>query len=153
VKRYIVPLSIAGVLAVAVAIGLLVWFSVAGWWPIVVDIVIVITCIVSLVMLGLLGMAITYLTITLLQVRRELTPVLESVKSTSQTVSQTARVASALGVAPGVRTASVLMGAAEVATVILGRGHVRARAQKRARRRQEVERELLARGELDGRGG
>lgn len=152
-KRYL-PLIIGGaVVAVLIAIGLLVWFSVAGWWPIVVDIAIVVTCIISLALLLFLGAAVFYLAVTLLNVKRELTPVLESLQSTTRAVSDTARVASDLGVAPTVRTASVLVGAMETASAVLGRGHVRTRAQKRAQRRTEVERELLARGELNGFGG
>ena len=60
------------------------------------------------------------------------------------------RIAGAFGVAPAVRTASVLAGAGEVAAVVLGRGHANKRAEKRQKRRQEIERELAARGELDG---
>jgi hypothetical protein len=146
-------LVIIGLLVTAVTIGLIVWFSVAGWWPIVVLVVICLTCVVSLLVMGLLAAAVFYLTVTLIGVKRELTPILESLKATTQTVSETARVTSDLGVAPTVRTASVLVGAAEAASVILGRGHVRTRALKRAQRRQEVERELLARGELNGRRG
>jgi hypothetical protein len=138
-----------GILFLA-AIGLAIWFSFEGWWPVVVDIVICVTAIISLLVLILLAAAVFYLTITLLGVKRELMPVLDSLKSTSQTVSETARVAGDLGVAPTVRTASVLVGAAEAAGVILGRGQVQTRARKRAQRRQEVERELLARGELNG---
>ena len=146
-KRWI-PIGI-GVVVLGM-IGLAIWFSFEGWWPVVRDIVIVATALLSLILLACLGFAVLYLTTTILSVKRELTPVLESLKSTSQSVSETARVASDLGVAPTVRTASVLVGAAEAASVILGRGHVRSRAQKRAQRRQEVERELTARGELDG---
>lgn len=149
-KKALIWAGIGGVIVAAIAIGLLVWFSIAGWWPIVVDVVICITCVISLAVLVLLAAAVFYLTITLLGVKRELMPVLDSLKSTSQTVSETARVAGDLGVAPTVRTASVLVGAAEAAGVILGRGQVRTRARKRAQRRQEVERELLARGELNG---
>lgn len=152
-KRWGPILGIVGVVGVLLVIGLLVWFSIAGWWPIVRDIVIVLTCAVSLLMLGLLGATIFYLTITLLAIKRELTPVLEELRSTSHSVRETARVASDLGVAPTVRTASVLVGAVEAASAILGRGRVRTRAQKRARRKVEVERELLARGELDGHSG
>lgn len=145
------PFLIVGGVIVAIAVIVLVWwFSTAGLWPVVRDIVIIVTCIVSLVMLGLLGAAVFYLTITLLAIKRELTPVLESLKTTTHTVSETARVASDLGVAPTVRTASVLVGAVETASAILGRGQVRTRAQKRARRKLEVERELQSRGELNG---
>jgi hypothetical protein len=152
VKRMLPILIAVAVVVLLLAIGCLIWFSVAGWWPVVVDIVIVITCLVSLAVLGFLGTAVFYLTVTLLNMKRELTPVLESVKTTTQAVSDTARVASDLGVAPTVRTASVLVGAVETASAVLGRGHARTRAQRRAHRKAEVERELLARGELNGLG-
>jgi hypothetical protein len=148
VRRFFI--IVGGIFGLALVVFLIWLFSVAGLWPVVRDIVIVATALLSLILLAGLGLAVLYLTATILSVRRELTPVLESLKSTSQSVSETARVASDLGVAPTVRTASVLVGAAEAASVILGRGHVRSRAQKRAQRRQEVERELTARGELDG---
>jgi hypothetical protein len=153
VKRAALWGAIGAVVVAAIAIFLLVLFSVKGWWPVVVLIVICITCVISLIVLALLAGAVFYLTVTLLAFRRELIPILESLKSTSHTVSETARVASDLGVAPTVRTASMLVGAAQAATVVLGRGHARTRAQKRAQRRQEVERELVARGELNGHGG
>jgi hypothetical protein len=139
---------VAAVLAVIIAAVVLITLN--GLWPVVRDIVIVITALVSLVLLAFLGLAVIYLTVTIIDVKRELTPVLESLRTTSQSVSDTARVASDLGVAPTVRTASVLVGAAEAAGIILGRGHVRTRAQRRAQRRQEIERELAARGELNG---
>jgi hypothetical protein len=148
VRRFLI--IVGGIFGLALVVFLIWLFSVAGLWSVVRDIVIVATALLSLILLACLGFAVLYLTTTILSVRRELTPVLESLKSTSQSVSETARVASDLGVAPTVRTASVLVGAAEAASVILGRGHVRSRAQKRAQRRQEVERELVARGELDG---
>jgi hypothetical protein len=44
----------------------------------------------------------------------------------------------------------VLVGAGEVASVILGKGEAKKRAEKRQRRRIEIERELARRGELDG---
>ncbi len=140
---------VAAVIVLAV-VGGAVLISITGQWPVVRDIVIVLTAVFSLLLLAFLGLAVIYLTMTILNVKRELTPVLESLKATTQSVSETARVASDLGVAPTVRTASVLVGAAEAASVILGRGQVRARAQKRAQRRLEVERELIARGELNG---
>ena len=50
VRQYVPWLIVGGVLAVLIAVGLLVWFSVAGWWPIVLDITIIVTCIVSLLL-------------------------------------------------------------------------------------------------------
>jgi cytochrome bd-type quinol oxidase subunit 1 len=143
-------LPILGGGAVVVVIVFAILFSIWGVWPVVRDIVIVATALISLLLLGFLGFALMNLAITIRNVKRELTPVLEALQATSQSVSDTARVASDLGVAPTVRTASVLVGVAEAAGILLGRGHARSRAQKRAQRRQEVERELTARGELNG---
>jgi len=136
--------------AALLAIGIIVWFSIAGWWPTVVDIVLVFTALISAVMLLALVLAIFFLTRTVLQVKDEMMPVLDSLKSTSTAVRETAKTAGAFGVSPAVRTASFLAGAGEVATVVLGRGKVRKRAEKRQKRRQEIERELAAKGELDG---
>lgn len=133
-----------------VAIGIIVWFTIAGFWPTVVDIVLVFTALVSAVMLLALIVAIFYLTRTVLQAKDEIMPVLESLKSTSTAVRETAKTAGAFGVNPAVRTASVLAGAGEVAAVVLGRGHANKRAERRQKRRAEIERELATRGELDG---
>jgi ABC-type multidrug transport system fused ATPase/permease subunit len=136
--------------AVVLAIGIIVWFTIAGWWPTVVDIVLVFTALVSAVMLLALVIAIFYLTRTVLQVKDEIMPVLDSLRSTSTAVRETAKTTGAFGVSPAVRTASFLAGAGEVATVVLGRGRVRKRAEKRQKRRQEIELELAAKGDLDG---
>lgn len=133
-----------------IVIGIIVWFSIAGWWPTVVDIVLVFTALVSAFMLLALVAAVFFLTRTVLQAKDELMPVLESLKTTSTAVRETAKTAGAFGVNPAVRTASVLAGAGEVAAVVLGKGHAHKRAEKRQKRRQEIERELAARGELNG---
>lgn len=145
------PYLIAAAIALPlIAIGIIVWFTIAGVWPTVVDIVLVFTALVSAFMLLALVVAIFYLTRTVMQAKDELIPVLESLKSTSSAVRETAKTAGAFGVNPAVRTASVLAGAGEVASVVLGRGRARKRAEKRQKRRQEIERELAARGELNG---
>jgi hypothetical protein len=145
------PLLIgAAVAVVLIGIGLIVWFSIEGWWGIVVDIVLVFTALLSAVLLGALTLAVFFLTRTALQIKAEVMPVLESLKSTSSAVRETAKTAGAFGVSPAVRTASLLAGAGEVAAVVLGKGHATKRAEKRQKRRQEIERELAARGELNG---
>ncbi len=133
-----------------VLIGLIVWFTVEGWWPVVLDIVLVFTALVSAVMLLALILAVWYLTHTVLDIKSELTPVLDSLKTTSTAVRESARTASAFGVNPAVRTASVVAGVGEVASIVLGRGRAKKRAEKRQKRRQEIERELAAKGELNG---
>lgn len=147
-NKYVIGGIAAAIFIIMVA--LIVVFSIFGLWPVVRDVVIVLTALISVLAIVFLAAAVFYLSMTMLNIKRELTPVLESLKTTSETVSKTARVAGDLGVAPTVRTASVLMGAVETASIVLRQGHVRTRAQKRAQRRTEVERELMARGELNG---
>jgi hypothetical protein len=143
-------LIFGGIVALALIVAFLWWITSIGAWAVVRDIVIVVAAMLNLAVTVLLAAAVVYLALTLIDLRRELTPVLESLQTTTHTVSATAKAASDLGVGPTVRTASVLVGAAEVASTVLGRGQTRTRAQRRAQRRQEVEREMMARGELNG---
>lgn len=135
------------IIAVAVVtLGAIIAFAVVatifGWWPVIVDITLVVAALASLVLLSALIYAVLSLTRTVLRIRDELIPTLESLKSTSATVRETARTASSFGVQPAVRTASAVLGAGEIASVILGRGQARSRSEKRQRRRQELEREM-----------
>ncbi|HEU5438187.1 MAG TPA: hypothetical protein VFU88_02760 [Ktedonobacterales bacterium] len=140
---------IAGVVLV-IAFALAIWFTIAGWWPVVLDIVLVVTALVSMVLLAALIYAVISFTRTVLNVKDEVMPVLESLKTTSNAVREGAKTASAFGVDPAVRTASVLVGAGEVASVLLGKGEAKKRADKRRKRRIEIERELADRGQLNG---
>jgi hypothetical protein len=145
------PLIIGGaILAGLIVIAFVVVATIFGWWPVIVDIVLVITALVSLVMLGALTIAVIYFVRTIIEMKAEILPVLESLKATTGTVQATAEATKTFGVGPSVRAASFVVGASEVASVILGRGHARKRSEKRQRRRQEIERELAARGDLDG---
>jgi hypothetical protein len=142
------PWIIIGAIALAILIiAFVVVATIFGWWPVVVDIVLVITALLSLIMLG----ALTYATIMLIRTiqgtRDEVMPVLESLKNTTSTVQATAKAASDFAVTPGVRTASFVVGAGEIASTILGRGQPRKRSEQRQRRRQEIEREM-AEGEM-----
>jgi uncharacterized protein (DUF58 family) len=127
-----------------IAVGCLIWFSIAGWWPIVVDVVLAFTALASLVMLLALTLAVLYFIRLLREFKAELTPVLESLKATSSTVQATASTASNFGVKPAIRTASFVVGVSEVASLVLGRGRTRKRSEKRQRRRQEIEREMAS---------
>ncbi|HEX9035892.1 MAG TPA: hypothetical protein VF808_02780 [Ktedonobacterales bacterium] len=138
--RWTIILSVTGVVVIALAAAVL--FTIYGLWPVVVDITLVITALASLALLSFLIYATLSLTRTVLRIRDELTPTLEALKSTSATVRETAKAASAFGVNPAVRTASAVMGATSVASVILGRGEARTRSERRQRRRQELEREI-----------
>lgn len=133
------------------ALGLAVWFTVNSWWPIVVDIVLAIAAILTMLLTMALVAAVVYLILILREMKAEISPVLESLKTTTNTVKETAATAKTFGIAPSVRTASVLVGAGEVASVVLGRGKARKRAEQRQRRRHEIEREMAVRSEVDGR--
>jgi hypothetical protein len=94
------------------------------------------------VLLAALTYAAFSLTRTVLAIRAEVIPTLDALKSTSLTVRETAKTASTFGVAPAMRTASAVLGGASAAGAILGRGEARTRAERRQRRRLEIERDL-----------
>ncbi|HEV8193757.1 MAG TPA: hypothetical protein VGP82_20075 [Ktedonobacterales bacterium] len=141
---------VGGIVATILIIAFVVVATIFGWWPVVVDIVLVFTALVSLIMLAALTFAVIYFVRTIVEMRAEIIPVLESLKATTETVQATAEATKTFGVGPSVRAASFVVGAGEIASVILGRGRARKRSEKRQRRRQEIEHELAARGELDG---
>src|SRR5215831_12780100 len=125
-------------LAVIIGVGLIVLFSILGIWPQVRDVSLVILAVATFAALALLSYAALVLISLALQVKKELTPVLDSLRDTTDTVRETAKVASDLTVAPGVRAASMVMGAAQVAGIFFGTGRARKRAEKRAQRRKEM---------------
>jgi len=144
------PYIIAGAIAATLIIlAFVVLATIFGWWPVVVDIVLVLTALLSLILLGALTYATIFLIRTIQGTRDEIMPVLESLKATTSTVQATAQAASSFGVAPTVRTASFVVGAGEIASTILGRGRPRKRAEKRQQRRKEIEREMAAGGNSD----
>ena len=140
-KPYII---IGAIAAVVIVIAFVVVATIFSWWPVVVDIVLVLTALLSLIMLGALTFATIVLIRTIQGTRDEIMPVLESLKATTSTVQATAKTASAFGVTPSVRTASFVVGASEIASTILGRGRPRKRSEKRQQRRRELEREMAA---------
>lgn len=136
-------LIIAGVAGAAIiVIAFVVVATIFSWWPVVVDITLVFAALASLLLLAALIYAVMSLTRTVLRIRDELIPTLESLKTTATTVRETARTASSFGVQPAVRTASAVFGAGEIASVVLGRGQARTRSEKRQRRRLQLEREM-----------
>lgn len=149
VQRYKPYIIIGAIVAAAIVIAFVIVATWLGWWPVVVDIVLVVTALISLVMLG----GLTYATIVLIRTiqgaRDEIMPVLESLKATTSTVQATAKTASAFGVSPSVRTASFVVGAGEIASTIFGRGRPRKRSEQRQQRRREIEREMSAEGASD----
>lgn len=141
------PYIIAGAIVLTIlVIAFVVLATIFGWWPVVVDIVLVVTALLSLIMLGALTYATVVLIRTIQGTRDEIMPVLESLKATTSTVQATAKTASAFGVSPSVRAASFVVGAGEIASTIFGRGRPRKRAEQRQQRRKEIEREMAAGG-------
>ncbi len=148
VRKYPIPV-IGGVVAVIVIVAFFVLSTIFGWWPVVLDIVLVIAALLSMALLGALVYAVLSLTRTALQIKSEVMPVLQSLKTTSSAVRESAKTASTFGVSPAVRTASLLAGVGSVASVVMGRGQVQKRSERRQKRRQEIEREM-AKEELNG---
>ncbi|HEU5369094.1 MAG TPA: hypothetical protein VFU69_11545 [Ktedonobacterales bacterium] len=138
-------IAVGGVFAIIVAVGLIWLISFFGVWPQVRDAFLVALALATFVALGLLSYAVFVMISLGLQVKKELTPVLDSLRDTTDTVRETAKVASELTVTPGVRAASMLLGTAQVAGIFFGVGRARKRAEKRAQRRKE----LAAKGELN----
>ncbi len=144
-SRLKASLVLGGIILLIVGAGLIFLFTFLGIWPVVRDVALVLLAVATFIALGLLSYAAFILISLGLQVKKELTPVLDSMRETGYTVRETAKVASELTVTPGVRAASMLLGAAQVAGVFFGMGKTRKRAQQRAKRRKE----LAAKGELD----
>jgi hypothetical protein len=149
VRKYPIPVA-AGVVAVLIIIAFFIVATIFGWWPVVLDIVLVFAALVSLFLLAALVYAVLSFTRTALEIRNEIVPVLESLKTTTSAVREGAKTATTFGVSPAVRTASLLAGAGSIANVVFGRGQVQKRADRRQRRRMQIEREI-AKGELNGR--
>ena len=149
IERYRPWIIVGGIVAAVIIIAFVVVATIFGWWPVVVDIVLVLTALLSLIMLGALTFATVVLIRTIQGTRDEIMPVLESLKATTSTVQATAKTASAFGVSPSVRTASFVVGAGEIASTILGRGRPRKRAEQRQQRRREIEREMASGGTSD----
>ncbi len=148
-KKYPVPVAIVAALLIIV-LAFVILATIFGWWPVVLDIVLVIAALVSLVLLAALVYAVLAFTRTALEIRDELMPVLQSLKTTSNAVREGAKTATTFGVSPAVRTASFLASAGSFATVVLGRGQALKRSDRRQKRRLQIERDI-AKGELHGR--
>lgn len=138
-------IALGGAATIIIAVGLIWTITYFGVWSQVRDAFLVGLAVATFATLGILSYAVFVLVSLGLQIKKEITPVLDSLKDTTDTVRETAKVASDLTVTPGVRAASMLLGATQVAGVFFGVGRARKRAEKRAQRR----RELAAKGELN----
>jgi hypothetical protein len=131
-------LIIGAILFLLIAVALTVLFSIWGIWPEVRDFSLVILAFLTFVALGFLSWAAFVMISLAVQIKKEITPVLDSLRETTDTVRETTKVASDLTITPGVKAASALLGAAQVAGIFFGIGRARKRAEKRALRRREL---------------
>src|SRR5215469_17382071 len=93
VRKYPIPVA-AGAVGVLVIIAFVVLATIFGWWPTTLDIVLVVAALLSLVLFAALVYAVLSLTRTALQIKGEMMPVLESLKTTSSAVREGAKTAS-----------------------------------------------------------
>ena len=133
-------IAIAGLVLLIIVVGLIWLISYFGVWPEVRDAFLVALALGTFVALGFLSYAAFVMISLAIQVKKEITPVLDSLRETTDTVRETAKVASDFTITPGVKAASALVGAAQVAGVFFGVGRARKRAEKRAQRRRELAR-------------
>jgi hypothetical protein len=140
-----VVLSIGSGVAVLLLIGLIVWISITGSWPLVRDIALVVLALVSLVPLLALSYAVFELARTAMALKKEIIPVLDELRETTQSLRQTAKVANDFTVKPAVKTASFMVGFSQATGIILGQGSARKRQAERRRKYEEAK----ARGEVE----
>jgi hypothetical protein len=146
-----IGMIIIGIVAAILLIAFVIAATVLGWWPVVLDIVLIIAALTTTLLIAFLILAVFDLTRTIREIRAEVMPVLDSLRTTSTAVRETAKAATSFGVSPAVRTAGFVVGPTSLASVIFGQGKTRKRAQERQKRRQEYEREMARRGEANGR--
>jgi hypothetical protein len=130
-----------GIVAVVLILTFAILATIFGWWPVVLDIVLVLVVLLNGVLLTFLTLAVINFMRTIREVRDEVMPVILSLRDTTTTVRETAKTASSYAVNPVARTASLVLGAAGVAGIVIGPGKTRRRAQERQKRREEIEKQ------------
>jgi hypothetical protein len=131
----------AGIVAVVLILAFAILATIFGWWPVVLDIVLVLVVLLNGVLLTFLTLAVINFMRTIREMRSEIMPVILSLRDTTTTVRETAKTASSYAVNPVARTASLVLGAAGVAGIVIGPGKTRRRAQERQKRREEIEKQ------------
>jgi hypothetical protein len=132
---------IIGVAAAVLILAFAVVATIFGWWPVVLDIVLVLVVLLNGVLLAFLTLAVINFMRTIREMRAEIMPVVLSLRDTTTTVRETAKTASSYAVNPVARTASLVLGTAGVAGIVIGPGKTRRRAQERQKRREEIEKQ------------
>lgn len=130
-----------GIVAAVLILAFAIIATIFGWWPVILDIVLVLVVILNGVLLAFLTLAVINFMRTIREMRAEITPVIASLTDTTTTVRETAKTASSYAVNPVARTASLVVGAAGVAGIVIGPGRARRRAQERQKRREEIEKQ------------
>jgi hypothetical protein len=139
---------IIGIAAAVLILAFAVVATIFGWWPVVLDLVLVIVVLLNGVLLTFLGWAILTVIRTIREMRAEITPIIGSLADTATTVQETAKTTTGrFGLGPVVRTATLLMSAAGVARIMLGPRRASTRADARQQRREEVDQQIAARTE------
>ena len=142
-----------GIAALVIILALAVVATIFGWWPVVLDIVLVLVVVLNGVLLTFLTLAVINFMRTIREVRGEIMPVILSLRDTTTTVRETAKTASSYAVNPVARTASLVLGAAGVAGIVIGPGKTRRRAQERQKRREEIEKQKAEQAEKEAQQG
>jgi ABC-type multidrug transport system fused ATPase/permease subunit len=130
-----------GIAALVLILAFAVVATIFGWWPVVLDIVLVLVVLLNGVLLTFLTLAVINFMRTIREMRAEITPVIASLRDTTTTVRETAKTTSSYAINPVARTASLVIGAAGVAGIVIGPGRARRRAQERQKRREEIEKQ------------
>src|SRR5215831_15127337 len=131
----------AGIAAVVLILAFAILATIFGWWPVILDIVLVLVVLLNGVLLTFLTLAVINFMRTIREMRAEITPVIASLRDTTTTVRETAKTTSSYAINPVARAASLVVGAAGVAGIVIGPGRARRRAQERQKRREEIEKE------------
>jgi ABC-type multidrug transport system fused ATPase/permease subunit len=131
----------AGIVAFVIILAFAVVATIFGWWPVILDIVLVLVVLLNGVLLTFLTLAVINFMRTIREMRAEITPVIASLRDTTTTVRETAKTTSSYAINPVARTASLVVGAAGVAGIVIGPGRARRRAQERQKRREEIEKQ------------
>jgi hypothetical protein len=130
-----------GIAALVIILAFAVVATIFGWWPVILDIVLVLVVLLNGVLLTFLTLAVINFMRTIREVRSEIMPVILSLRDTTTTVRETAKTTSSYAINPVARTASLMIGAAGVAGIVIGPGRTRRRAQERQKRREEIEKQ------------
>jgi hypothetical protein len=130
-----------GIAALVIILAFAVVATIFGWWPVILDIVLVLVVLLNGVLLTFLTLAVINFMRTIREVRSEIMPVILSLRDTTTTVRETAKTTSSYAINPVARTASLVIGAAGVAGIVIGPGRTRRRAQERQKRREEIEKQ------------